>query len=191
VEREGPDARPTVFSKVYKGAGEETVTPVEVQSNAQAYIVAGSDTTSTTLDYLVWAVCRHPEVKSRLLKELDALHEGFTYEDLRHVPYLDHVIDEVLRRFPTVPSGLPREVPAGGAQIGDHHIPAGYTVTAQSYTLHRDPNAFPDPEKFDPSRWENPTKAMKDASMPFGAGSRSESTISPPDNEDHALKSSR
>ncbi|KAI3319437.1 cytochrome P450 [Xylariaceae sp. AK1471] len=172
VEKEGLAARPTVFSKVYKGEGDESVTPDEVRNNAQSYIIAGSDTTSNSLDYLVWCVCRNPEIKSRLLKELEALPDNFTYEDLRHVPYLDHVIDETLRRFSTVPAGLPREVPAGGAQLCGYHIPAGYTVATQSYTLHRNPNAFPDPEKFDPSRWENPTQAMKDSFMPFGAGSR-------------------
>ncbi|KAI0466042.1 cytochrome P450 [Xylaria cf. heliscus] len=172
VEKEGPDARPTVFSKVYKAQGDENITPDEVRNNAQAYIIAGSDTTSNTLDYLVWSVCREPEIKSRLLKNLELLPDGFTYDDLRHVPYLDYVIDETLRRYSAVPAGLPREVPEGGAELCGYHIPAGYTVAAQNYSLHRDPTAFPDPEKFDPSRWENPTQAMKDAFMPFGAGSR-------------------
>lgn len=124
---------------------------------------------------MVWAVCGHPEVKSRLLKELEVLPDDFTYDDLRHVPYLDHVIDETLRRYSTVPAGLPREVPGGGAELCGYHIPAGYTVATQNYSLHRDPVAFPDPERFDPSRWENTTQAMKDSFMPFGAGSRSES----------------
>jgi cytochrome P450 len=112
-----------------------------------------------------------------LLKELEAVPEDFTYEDLRHVPYLDHVIDETLRRFSTAPAGLPREVPEGGAELCGFHIPAGYTVTTQNYTLHRNPIAFPDPEKFDPSRWESLTQAMKDSFMPFGGGSRSKFSL--------------
>ncbi|KAI1129013.1 cytochrome P450 [Nemania abortiva] len=172
VAKEGSNARPTVFSKVYKAEGDESISPDEVRDNAQGYIVAGSDTTSNTLTYSIWALCRHPEIKSRLLKELEVLPDNFTSEDLRHVPYLDHVIDESLRKFMAVPSGLPREVPEGGAELCGYHIPAGYTVTAQSYTLHRDPVAFPDPDKFDPSRWENVTPVMKDLFMPFGGGSR-------------------
>ncbi|TGJ80855.1 hypothetical protein E0Z10_g7924 [Xylaria hypoxylon] len=172
--QEGLDARPTVFTKIYKAQDEESISLADVRNNAQAYIVAGSDTTSNTLSYLVWAVCHHPEVKSRLAKELEILSDDFTYDDMRqvHLPYLEHVIDETLRRFPAVPSGLPREVPEGGAELCGHHIPAGYTVTAQNYSLHRDADAFPDPETFDPSRWETPTQAMKDAFMPFGGGSR-------------------
>ncbi|KAI1819802.1 cytochrome P450 [Xylaria intraflava] len=172
VEREGPDAKPTVFSKLYNAEGDESISMTEVIQNGQSYIVAGSDTTSNSLDYLVWAVCRDPKIQSRLVKELQALPEDFTYEHLRHVPYLDCVIDETLRRHPTVPSGLPREVPAGGEELGGYHIPAGYTVATQNYTLHRDPVAFPDPEKFDPSRWENPTPVMKEVLIPFGGGSR-------------------
>jgi cytochrome P450 len=176
VEMEGAEARPTIFTKIYKAEGDESISLDEIRDNAQSAIVAGSDTTTNTLSYTIWAVCRDPEIKSRLLKELEALPDGFTYEDLRHVPYLGHVIDESLRRFSAVPSGLPREVPEGGAELCGHHVPAGYTVTAQSYTLHRDPSAFPDSEKYDPSRWENPTQAMKDVFMPFGGGSRSESS---------------
>ncbi|KAI1747030.1 cytochrome P450 [Xylaria castorea] len=172
IEKEGDNVKPTVFTKVYRAQDEESITQEEAQDNAQAYIIAGSDTTSNTLDYLVWAVCRDPEIKSRLLKELDALPEGFTYEDLRHVPYLDHIIDETLRRYPTAPAGLPREVPKGGAELCGYHIPAGYTVTAQNYSLHCDPVTYPNPDKFDPSRWENPTPEMKIAFMPFGGGSR-------------------
>ncbi|KAI0532076.1 cytochrome P450 [Xylaria digitata] len=174
VDKEGADARPTVFTKVYKAQSDESISPTDVRNNAQAYIVAGSDTTSNTLSYLVWAVCQNPEIKSRLVKEVEVLSNDFTYDDMRqiHLPYLEHVIDETLRRFPAVPSGLPRRVPEGGAELCGYHIPAGYTVTTQTYSLHRNAEAFPDPEKFDPSRWENPTQAMKDSFMPFGGGSR-------------------
>lgn len=174
VEIEGPDSRPTVFSRVYKAEDDASITHDEIRDNAQSYIIAGSDTTSNTLTYLVWAVCCHPEIKSRLVKELEALPDDFEYEDLRlaNLSYLENVVDEALRRFPAAPSGLPREVPEGGAELCGYHIPAGYTVTTQNYSLHRDLEAFPDPEKFDPSRWENPTPAMKDAYMPFGGGSR-------------------
>lgn len=174
VEADSSSAIPTVFTKVYKAQGDEGISIGEVRDNAQAYIVAGSDTTSNTLTYAVWSVCRDLKIKSRLLKELEALPHEFAHDDVRQIAYLDHVIDETFRRFPAAPSGMPREVPEGGAVLGGYHIPAGYTVTTQNYTLHRDPHAFPEPDKFDPSRWENPTQAMKDAFMPFGGGSRGE-----------------
>ncbi|KAI0394130.1 cytochrome P450 [Xylariaceae sp. FL0594] len=172
VARDGPDAQPTVFTKVWAAEKSDAITPEELRDNAQGYIIAGSDTTSNTLDYLVWAVCRHPEVQTKLNEELQALPDDFSYQDLRHLHYLDHVINEALRRYPVAPAGLPREVPPGGGQFSGYHIPAEYTVTTQSFTMHRNLIAFPDPEKFDPSRWENPTQEMKDCFMPFGNGSR-------------------
>ncbi|KAI1809246.1 cytochrome P450 [Poronia punctata] len=172
VAEHGVDAKPTLFTKVWVAEETDTITSDEIQNNAQAYIIAGSDTTSNELTYLVWAVCRRPDVKSRLLGELATLPDDFQYEQLRQLPYLNHVIDETLRRYPTAPAGLPREVPLGGAQVCGHYIPAGYTVATQAYTMHRNQAVFPEPEKFDPSRWENPTQAMKDSFMPFGAGSR-------------------
>jgi len=169
------NAKMTLFSKVYQAAGDEQLTFKEMRDNAMAYIVAGSDTTATTLTYLVWAVCRHPEVKATLLKELETLpaDEDFADRELKQLPYLNQVIDEALRLYPAVAAGLPRFVPPGGATLAGHWIEGGVTVSSQSYTLHRNPEAFPQPEVFDPSRWETPTKAMKDAFFAFGGGARS------------------
>ncbi|KAI1073419.1 cytochrome P450 [Whalleya microplaca] len=162
----------TVFSKMYKAQDEETLTPIEIRDNAQTFIVAGSDTTANTLTYLIWSVCRHPKIKATLLKELRTLPEDFSDDNLKALPYLAQTIDETLRLYSVVPSGLPRVVPEGGATLGGYFIPENYTVLTQSYTLHRNPEAFPDPDIFEPSRWENPTKLMKDSYMPFGGGSR-------------------
>ena len=169
------NAKVTLFSKIYQAAGDEHLTFKEMRDNAMAYIVAGSDTTATTLTYLVWAVCRHPEVKATLFKELETLpaDEDFTDRELKQLPYLNQVIDEALRLYPAVAAGLPRFVPPGGATLAGHWIEGGVTVSSQSYTLHRNPEAFPQPEVFNPSRWETPTKAMKDAFFAFGGGSRS------------------
>ncbi|KAE8161390.1 cytochrome P450 [Aspergillus tamarii] len=163
--------KPTVFTKLYN-AGEEGLPDNEIRDDAQSFIVAGSDTTANTLTYLVWAVCRDPEIKKKLADELAEIRDDFTDEDLRPLPYLNQVINEALRLYPAVPSALPRSVPPKGTTLGGHWIPGGSTVSTQLYSLHRDPAAYPDPERFDPSRWASPTKLMKDAFMPFGAGSR-------------------
>ena len=78
------------------------------------------------------------------------------------------VIEETLRLYPAVPSGLPRVVPPEGATFRGVWLPGGTTVLTQAYSLHRDPVAFPDAETFDPSRWEHPTQAMKECFYPFG-----------------------
>lgn len=165
-------ARLTVFTKVFQAKEEETLTFREMRNDAAAFIIAGSDTTANTLTYAVWCICQHPQVKARLMKELSALPENFTDDHLRNLSYLKQVIEETLRLYPVVGTGLPREVPEAGATLAGYWVPPGSTVCAQSYSMHKDPAVFPDPEHFMPERWEKPTKDMKDAMMGFGLGSR-------------------
>ena len=169
------NSRPTLFTKLFK-AGEEGLPDIEIRNEATAYIIAGSDTTANTLTYLFWSVCRDESVKKTLVEELSRLPDDFDDQHLKGLPYLNQVIDETLRVYPAAPSGLPRVVPHGGAELAGHFLPGGSTVSTQAYSLHRDPDVFPSPMKFDPSRWAAPTKAMKDLFMPFGGGSRGESS---------------
>ncbi|KAK7906506.1 cytochrome P450 [Apiospora marii] len=174
---ENPDtAVPTLFSKFYQ---EKTITAREMEVDAQAYIIGGSDTLSKTLTYLVWAVCRHPDVKAKLVREIQQRlplpgqqRSGFTDAQVRDLPYLAMVIEETLRLYPAVPSALPRVVPRDAPELCGRRLPAGATVTTSAYCLHRDPDAFPEPERFWPERWQNPTKRMRDVFMAFGGGSR-------------------
>ncbi|OLN96955.1 putative sterigmatocystin biosynthesis P450 monooxygenase STCB-like protein 7 [Colletotrichum chlorophyti] len=163
--------KPMLFSRLFK-AGDEGLTDAEIWGDAQAYIVAGSDTTANSLTYLVWAVCRDSTVKRRLVTELSELDENFGDSDLRGLPYLNQVIEETLRLYPAAPSALPRVVPVQGVTFCNQWIPGGVTISTQAWGLHRIPAVFPEPDRFNPSRWETPTKDMKDSFMPFGGGSR-------------------
>lgn len=176
VEEQGDQAKPTLLSKLYRAADNEadTLPFEELRQDAMSYIAAGSDTTANTLTYLIWMVCKHPEVKEKLLEDLKGVPDDFSDQDLKKLPYLDCVVQETLRLHSAVPAGLPRLVPPGGATFSGLYIPGGYTVSAQAYSMHRNPAVYPDPMKYDPERWRKPTKAMKDAFVPFGGGSRSE-----------------
>lgn len=172
-QSESTKVKKTLFTKVFTESEEGKLSVEEITSNAQAYIIAGTDTTATTMTYLIWSVCRRPDVQEQLVDALRKLPSNFSEADLKNVAYLNHVIDETLRLFAAIPSALPREVPAGGAKLGAHWVPEGTTVCTQAYSMHRDSDIWPEPDHFIPDRWETPTKAMQDAFMPFGAGSRS------------------
>ncbi|KAI0433186.1 cytochrome P450 [Xylaria sp. FL1042] len=172
---EGQDGgRALLFSKLVRGAtvDGESLTETEIRNDAEAYIIAGSDTTSNTLAFLTWALCNQPELKDQLVEELRTLPANFTADDLKLLPFLNRCITEGLRRFPVVPGGLPRYVPREGADLAGYWLPGGITVTTQSWTLHRNPEVFPNPDQYNPARWENPTKEMKDSMLAFGGGSR-------------------
>lgn len=178
IEDDPVNIKPTLFTKLFKAEEEETLTFPEMINNARAYLVAGSDTTAHTLTYLIWSVCKSPQIRDRLVAELTSRLpsdlDTFSDSDLRELPYLDRVIEETLRLYSAASSALPRIVPPRGAELAGYWFPAGVTVSSQAYSLHRDPATHPDPETFDPDRWddEKVTRNMKDANMAWGAGSR-------------------
>ncbi|OJJ03877.1 hypothetical protein ASPVEDRAFT_891036 [Aspergillus versicolor CBS 583.65] len=163
--------KPTLFTKLFN-AGQDGLPDAAIKDEAVNFIIAGSDTTAITLTYLVWAVCRDSKVRESLLRDLAALPEDFSDRETLQLPYLDRVINETLRVYAPVPTGLPRTVPNGGATLAGHWIPAGVTVTTQAYSLHRHPSVFPHPERFNPSRWATLATELKGAFMPFGGMSR-------------------
>lgn len=170
---EGKDDHPTVFSRIYTAGEEESWTPIEIRDNAQVFIVGGSDTTANSMIYLIWCVCKLPNVRRRLLEELNTIGDDYGYDTLRDLPYLNHCVDEALRLYSALPAGLPRAVPPGGVELGGYHIPGGMTVATQCFSLHRDEKVFPDPYTFNPERWEKTTPLMRESLMPFGGGARS------------------
>ena len=123
-----------------------TLTDFSLGSQASALIVAGSGTTAVTLTYAVWAVLLRPAVRAKLEDEVLSLPSDYDDIILEKLPYLNAVVTETLRLYGSAPGALPRTTPSKGIQIGDLYIPPGATLTTQSYTMHRDPLIFPDPE---------------------------------------------
>ncbi|KAK0385625.1 hypothetical protein NLU13_6802 [Sarocladium strictum] len=144
-----------------------------IRSDATVFMFAGTDTTSTTLTYLVWAVLRRPDLQRRLEDEVASLPVDFNEEDAEALPLLDRVLRETLRLYGPANSVLPRMVPAEGVTMLGHYLPPGTKVFTQAWSYHRLPDVFPNPDEFDETRWIEPTRDMKRAFTPFGTGSRS------------------
>ncbi|KAH9237568.1 hypothetical protein K456DRAFT_1747371 [Colletotrichum gloeosporioides 23] len=172
AQDKGDEMKSTLFSKLYDQVSGGNLSFIKVRDNAVGYIVAGSDTTANSLTYLVWLLCRRPEVRDILVAELRSLPSNFNYEQVKSLEYLGYIIEETLRLYPAAPAGLPRLVPSGGAELGGYYLSADTIVSTQAWSLHRDPRAFPNPLKFDPGRWEHATKTMKESLLTFGGGSR-------------------
>ncbi|GJC90931.1 putative sterigmatocystin biosynthesis P450 monooxygenase STCB [Colletotrichum liriopes] len=148
-QRNGHSAN--LFSNMQAACDEKeksNLTPEKIQSEATNLIVAGSDTTSITLTYLVWVVLKRPALRQRLEAELDNLRDDELNDaTLEKLLLLNAVIEETLRVYGAVAGNLPRSVPSGGVTLGGFFIPDGTVVETQAYTLHRNPNVFPDPER--------------------------------------------
>ncbi|PFH60237.1 hypothetical protein XA68_11264 [Ophiocordyceps unilateralis] len=151
----------------------------EVAAEATAYLVAGSDTTSTTLCAVINSLARHPEILGKLQAELDeAIPEHVAVpraEDIQDVQYLNWVIDESLRHHTTLGVGLPRLIPSDspGVTILGRHFRPGTVLSVPAYSLHHDREIWGDDvDEFKPERWESATPRQKKAFIPFSYGPR-------------------
>lgn len=142
MEKRG-GCRKTLFTNLAEGALDDAT----IAREAQNLIIAGTDTTSVTLTYLVWAVLRDPSIRERLLCEIkDNVHsDTFSSTDAEELPYLQAVIQETLRLYGAAPGALPRVTPSGGRLLDDMFIPEGTVVATQAYSLHRDSSIFAEP----------------------------------------------
>lgn len=134
---------------------------------------AGFETTSSALTNLWLLLAEHPEAEQRLHAELDAvLDEGTpTSEQLGHLTYLRMLIDETLRLYPSA-FMLTRQA-VGSQSLGGYALLPGTVAFVSIWALHRDPARWPEPERFDPTRFAPDAPARgRFEYIPFGAGPR-------------------
>lgn len=146
----------------------------QLRDEAVNLLLAGHETTALTLTWALMLIGQHPEIEAKLLAEIDEALQGRppTQADLPNLRYADKVVMEVLRLYPPVWS-VGREA-VEDCEVGGALVPKGTTIVICAYAIHRDPKTFPDPEAFDPSRWdEGYQKRMpRFAYLPFGGGPR-------------------
>ncbi|KAK9679998.1 Cytochrome P450 [Popillia japonica] len=150
----------------------------EMAAQAFMFFAAGFETSSTLMSFAVYELAQNQDVQNKLRDEVNKVldqNEGeLTYETLFDTPYLDMVISETLRKYPPLPS-LSREC------TQDYRIPdtdvvirKGDGVAIPVKGIHYDPEYYPDPDRFDPTRFseENKSKRHQFAFLPFGEGPR-------------------
>lgn len=115
---------------------------------------AGHGTASIVLTYMFYHLCIYPEYQLRLRRECQDLGLRPTQIEVDALPLLEGIILETLRLFPSPPDSQPRITPDGGCTLGPYqNIPGRIRVSAQAYSLHRNEDVFPDPERWFPERW--------------------------------------
>jgi cytochrome P450 family 6 len=156
----------------------EKFTDLDIAAQAFLFFIAGFETSGSTMTYALYELAKHPEVQERLRKEINDVLEKhnneITYEATNEMPYLDQVIDEALRKYPAV-DNLLRKAERDYLVPGTKHvIEKGTQVFIPVFGLHRDPEIYPNPDKFDPERFtaENKGKRHPFAYLPFGEGPR-------------------
>ncbi|KAH7884150.1 cytochrome P450 [Phlebopus sp. FC_14] len=127
----------------------------EMSFLAGTLFAAGSDTTAVGITTMIMAAACYPEAQARVQEELDMVvgrDRMPTFEDSSSLPQLHAFLSEALRWRPITPFGFAHRATRDVIWRGQC-IPAGATVFGCHWAISRDPEAFPDPEKFDPQRW--------------------------------------
>ncbi|MFF8380096.1 cytochrome P450 [Streptomyces sp. NPDC015661] len=146
----------------------------ELREQVLVFLLAGHETTATSLGFALHLLARHPEVLKRAHEEVDRVLGGRTpgAADLDALPYLTQVLKEAMRLYPAAPATGRRAV--AETVIGGVTIPAGADVIVASWVTHRHPDYWEDPERFDPDRFTPEAEAARPryAWFPFGGGPR-------------------
>uniref|UniRef100_A0A1Y1LZR7 Cytochrome P450 n=2 Tax=Photinus pyralis TaxID=7054 RepID=A0A1Y1LZR7_PHOPY len=141
------------------------------------FLVAGFETSGATIAYILYELSLNTSIQDRLRAEILAVlskHETITYDAIQEMPYLDMVIKEALRKYPTLPF-LDREcTKAYTIPNTNVVIQKGVAVYISLTALQHDENYFPDPMVFNPERFstENKSTIVPCTYMPFGEGYR-------------------
>ncbi|KEF58607.1 uncharacterized protein A1O9_06533 [Exophiala aquamarina CBS 119918] len=154
------------------------LTDSELAEECMGGMFGGSGTTANTLVYLLWACLRRPDVVQKLHEELRQHYHTPCivpdYKTCSTLPYLQAVINETLRLYPTIIATLPRTA-REEAVVAGVTVPKGTIVGTQNYTIHRNETAYPRAEEFSPERWleeDESGSTRKEAFTPFSVGTR-------------------
>ncbi|GMP31569.1 hypothetical protein CsSME_00005727 [Camellia sinensis var. sinensis] len=138
---------------------------------------AGTDTTSSTVEWAMAELLRNPETLNRAKVELEqAIGKGKPIEEsgVSHLPYLQAIVKETLRIHPPVPFLIPRKVESD-VEVRGYIVPQGTQVLVNVWAIGRDPNIWLNPTSFMPERFlglEIDVRGRDFELIPFGAGRR-------------------
>ncbi|CAL5870581.1 uncharacterized protein PFLUO_LOCUS4820 [Penicillium psychrofluorescens] len=158
----------------------------ELVQEVAVFLSAGSDTTASSMTNNLYLLMKHSQILDKLRTELDESTGEksqvkqaavIPYARASQVKYLRACVDEGLRHLTPTSVGLQRMTPPKGAEIAGHWITGGITVSVPTYTLHHDPDLFPEPFCFKPERWlegtEQDRENLKAYFIPFTVGRHS------------------
>lgn len=151
---------------------------IEMCAQSFIFFFAGFETSSTAMAFALYFLAKYPEVQDKVrdeIKRVKQVHNNeISYDALMEMTYLNQVFNETLRLFPPVGSLIRKALVDYKIPDTDLIIPKGTLITIPVYGIQRDPDIYPDPDKFDPNRFapETMQKRHPYSFLPFGEGPR-------------------
>ncbi len=169
----GPDDLLELLTRA-RGEDGERLDPAELRDQVLIFLLAGHETTATSLAFALFLLAKHPEQRRRAREEVDAVLAGRepTAADLEALPYLTRVLKEAMRLYPAASQMGRRSV--AESVIDGYVVPAGAQVILAPWVTHRHPDHWEQPDRFDPDRFlpEREKERHRYAWYPFGGGPR-------------------
>ncbi|CAN0923820.1 Desmethyl-deoxy-podophyllotoxin synthase [Linum grandiflorum] len=153
------------------------ITSTNIKAVLVDLFIAGTDTSSTTVEWAMSEMMKNPEVMKKAQEEVRKAgkeKETINEDDIKDLSYLNSVIKETFRLHPPAPLLLPRESKRDCVVAG-YEIPEKTKVIVNAWAIGRDPGTWEDPERFVPERFDGSEidfKGMHFELIPFGAGRR-------------------
>lgn len=152
-----------------EGMGDE-----QLITEINAMLGAGHETTANTLSWTFYLLSNYPEVEAKLRAEIDSVlgNRTPTLEDIGELTYTKMVINESMRLYPAAWAIARQSIEAD--QFGPYELPADSGVLIPVHSIHRHPDFWDEPERFDPERFtpEKEKEMHRFAFFPFGGGPR-------------------
>ncbi|XP_044752498.1 cytochrome P450 4c21-like isoform X2 [Coccinella septempunctata] len=147
----------------------------DIMDEVNTVMLAGYDVVSCALSFILYNLANNPDVQRKAFEEQASLNsdvafEQITISEINSMKYLEMVIKESMRMHTPVPF-VARRVEED-VYYDDKLIPNGTTIILALYSLHHNPESFPEPEIFNPTRFDANSKVPPFAYLPFSAGQR-------------------
>ncbi|MBW4503657.1 MAG: cytochrome P450 [Scytonema hyalinum WJT4-NPBG1] len=171
--REHPDpSRTDILSLLITATDEagESMTDVELRDELMTLLVAGHETTATALAWALYWIHKLPEVRQKLLEELDTLGDNPDPSAIFKLPYLNAVCCETLRIYPVGMLTFPRVVRTP-VSLSGFELEPGTVLLGSIYLTHQREDLYPEPKQFKPERFLERQFSPYEF-LPFGGGAR-------------------
>src|SRR5438445_3170181 len=146
----------------------------QLRDEAMTILLAGHETTAVALAWTFYLLALNPRVEAALHEELDSVLRGApaSAADAKRLPYLEMVLSESMRLHP--PAWAIGRRAREAVPLGKYELREGEAVVMSQWVVHRDPDLWADPLRFDPERFEPALKGARHrfAYFPFGGGPR-------------------
>lgn len=148
----------------------EPMTDSEIRDQLITLLLTGHETSATAMAWSLYWVHYHPEVREKLIAEIDSLGNSPDLMDIFHLPYLTAVCNESLRIYPVLPLTTPLKAKSPINVMG-YELESGTVIQACIYLIHHRPDLYPDSKQFKPERFLE-RKFSSSEFIPFGLGVR-------------------